>query len=61
MGCSAIIITNEGLIIDLKELLSIDIKSNFAIPKYLLLNDKVEFVKELYSPVTPIEISDTNL
>ena len=46
------LMANESLIIDMKEMLGIDINSNFSIPKYLLLNDKGEFVKELYSPVT---------
>jgi hypothetical protein len=46
------LIANESLIIDMKEMLGIDINSNFTIPKYLLLNGKGEFVKELYSPVT---------
>ncbi len=46
------IMANESLIIDMKEMLGININSNFTIPKYLLLNDKGEFVKELYSPVT---------
>lgn len=46
------LMANESLIIDMKEMLGIDINSNYTIPKYLLLNDKGEFVKELYSPVT---------
>ena len=46
------IMANESLIIDMKEMLGININSNFTIPKYLLLNEKGEFVNELYSPVT---------
>jgi hypothetical protein len=36
----------------MEEMLGININSNFTIPKYLLLNGKGEFVKELYSRVT---------
>ena len=43
---------NQSLKIDMMEMLGININSNFTIPKYLLLNGKGVFVKELYSPVT---------
>lgn len=52
------LIANESLIIDMKEMLGIDINSNFTIPKYLLLNGKGEFVKELYSPVTRVKLAN---
>ncbi len=52
------VLANESLIIDMKEMLSIGINSNFTIPKYLLLNDKGEFVKELYSPVTRSKLAE---
>lgn len=52
------IMANESLIIDMKEMLGININSNFTIPKYLLLNAKGEFVKELYSPITRSKLAE---
>jgi thiol-disulfide isomerase/thioredoxin len=46
------ILANKSLKIDMLEMLGVNSSSNFTIPKYLLLNEKGEFVKELYSPET---------
>lgn len=43
---------NESMVIDIKEKLGIDINGPLFIPRYMLINNKGEFVKELYSPVT---------
>lgn len=46
------IMANKSLMIDVMEMLGININSSFSIPRYLLINEKGEFVKELYSPLT---------
>jgi thiol-disulfide isomerase/thioredoxin len=46
------IMANESLIIDLKAILGININSTYSIPRYLLINEKGQLVKELLSPTT---------